>query len=552
MVQSEEQAGIQDVPRSQITNRILRATGALMLIQVILRGFGLIENIILGKYFGTSILADAYNAAREIAFYPIQFIDQAIMHSFLPVFVERMRAHGEREAWRLASTVINLLALSMLTLLLAGIVFTPDILPLFVPAWFQGRPEQSPQLIPLTVTLTRMMLAAVIFLASSSLTYSLLNSYKQFALPASADLALKGTVLVFAVVFAHAWGPVALAIGFVCGAVAKFVVHSVGLGRRFANYRPVLEVRHPSFRQFAWLALPLLIGVLFSIFRQVMDTRFTSSLPEGSLSALKYARKLCDVPVAFFPYVFGIALFPFLADIVLSGDKERLRGMLMTATRMMMLIFVPLAVTLILMRYPIVNGLFGSEQFDKDSADLTAAPLVIYALGMLAAALEIVVLQFFFAMKDTVRPIIVGIAMLPLHIGIAYLGVYHWGLQATAIALALLVNKSSKVLILYVLMRRKIFTLEGRRTLLLAGKMLLALAPFIAIIWLGVHYLPEPAQVSGKINKIIALLPYGVVAGVATLIYLAILHALRAEEVSIMVDKLRRKLRKSSAPTPAG
>ncbi|HEY3416904.1 MAG TPA: lipid II flippase MurJ [Armatimonadota bacterium] len=548
MVQSEQQAAVQDVPHAQVANRILRATGALMLVQIVLRGFGFIEKMILGKYFGTEWMADAYNAGKDIAFYVYQFIDQAVMHSFLPVFVGRLREHGEEDAWRLASTVINMLALLMLIVAVAGMVFTPQMLPLFVPSWFHHHPGQNPQLIPLTVQLTRMMLAAVIFLAASSLTYSLLNSYKQFALPASADLALKGTVLVFAIAFAHTWGPVALAVGFVCGALAKFLVHTIGLGRRFTHYRPVLDLRHPGFTTFAWLALPLLIGVLFSIFRQVMDTRFASSLPEGSISAIRYARTLCDMPVQFFPFAFGIALFPFLADIALAGDMERLRGMLMTATRMMVLIFLPLAAALIFMRYPIVNGIFGSEKFGQASADLTTAPLVLYAVGMLTAALEIVVLQFFFAMKDTVRPMVVGLAVLPLHIGIAYMGVFHWGMGAAAIALALLVNKSSKVVVLYTLIRKKLFSLEGSRTVALTGKVLIALIPFIAIIWLGVHFLPEPGHVAGKIKKILALLPFGVVAGVATLVYLALLHALRAEEVNIVVDKVRGKLRKSTAP----
>ncbi|MHB9106196.1 MAG: murein biosynthesis integral membrane protein MurJ [Armatimonadota bacterium] len=549
-----EQPTTHHLSPAQTARRILRATGALMLVQVILRGFGLIEKMILAKFFGTDFRADAYNAARDIAMYLFQLGDQVIMHSFLPVFVARMREHGEKDAWRLASTTLNIIILLTAVLAVLGIFFAPEVLPWFVPDWFKGSEARDPGLIPLTITLVKIMLVASIFLTASSLTYCLLNSYKQFALPASADMVLKGSVLVFAILFIGnlTWGPLALAAGFVCGAVGKIAVHTFGLGRRFLNYRPVVDVRHPGLGRFGWLALPLIIGVLFSIFRQVMDTRFTSTLAEGSLSALKYARTLCDMPVQFFPYVFGIALFPFLADIAVAGDKDRLRGMLMSATRMMLLIFVPLALALIIMRYPIINGLFGSDKFGEASAHLTAGPLQIYAAGMLIGALEIIVLQFFFAMSDTLRPIVVGMILSPLHIGFSYLGVFHWELGVLGVAAALVVYKTTKVAVLYFMMRRKLHSLEGRKTLVLLGKVAVALAPFILLLLAGTYLLPMPGNVEGKAAKLLALLPFVATGGVAMLVYLGVLHYLRVDEVNMLVQRIRGKLgKKDAAPETA-
>lgn len=546
MVQSTQQSGTQ-VPASQIGQRILRATGALMGIQIILKGFGAIEKIILGHLFGASYLTDAYNAAKDIAFYIFQMVDQVVMHSFLPVFVQRMREHGEEDAWRLASTIINALIPLMLLVAVIGAYVIPHLLPFFVPDWFTGNPKQNAALIPLTITLTRLMLAAVIFLATSSLTYCLLNSYKKFALPASADLALKGTVLVFAILLAHVWGPIALAVGFVCGAVAKVAVHAGGLRRSLLHYQPVTDFRHAGVKQFGILALPLLISVSFSIVRQIMDTRFTSSLTEGSLSALKFARTICDTPVQFFPFAFGIALFPFLADIALAGDRDRLRGMLMMATRMMVLIFVPLATVIILLREPLVLVAFGPK------AMITTEPLQIYAIGMLIGALEIIVLQFFFAMSDTVRPAVVGVVMVPLHIAASYLGVYHLGWGMMGIAGALLFSKGTKVIVLYAMIRRKVAGLEGRRTLGLVVKVVVALLPLAALLFWATHssYFPEPAHVKGKLKMLLALCPYGLIAGVGGIIYFALLHWLRADEVNLLVERVAGKLRKRKASASA-
>jgi putative peptidoglycan lipid II flippase len=544
-----------------VGQRILRATGALMIIQVVLRLFGIIEKIVLSHYFGTNPLAEAYFAARRLAFIVFEVIDQVIMHSFLPVFVKRLREQGEADAWRLASTTLNGLLILLVLIAVGGWAFTPEVLRLFVPDWFSG--GGSPQATE-ALRLMPVMIAAVVFLATSSLTYCLLNSYKQFALPASADLVLKGTVLVFAVLLARQWGPLALAVGFLFGALGKLLVHSISLGARLRHYRPIVELKHPGSKQFVLLALPLLIGVLVSQVRKVMDTRFLSSsvLPDGSLPAFEYARGLCDVPVQFFPFVFGIALFPFLADIAAAGDFGRLRGMLMTATRMMILIFVPLALAVILWRDPLVMGIYGSQEFDQTSALLTTAPLRVFAIGMLIGALEIIILQFFFAIADTLRPTLVGMALVPVHVAIAYLGVFHWGWGGAAIAIAWVASKGIKVLLLFTMIRQRLQGLEGARLAGFLGRMLLALVPFVLLLWVSVPWLPHLAQGVGalgapvadhfggfgaKVVKLFSLVPYGLVGGGAFLAYLGVLHSLRVEEVQLLQEQVLGRLRQRAA-----
>jgi putative peptidoglycan lipid II flippase len=549
MVHTEDQttAGGQ-----QVSRRIFRATGALMIIQVVMRGFGIIEKMIIGHFF-SAVQSDAYFAARRYAMSAFEFFDQALMHSFLPAFVQRMQEDGEERAWRLASTVINLLMLTVIAITAVGILFAPQVLGVLMSSWFtEGDAANAgdPQLL---IQLFRILLVAMLFLCTSSLTYSLLNSYKQFALPASADMALKGAVLIFALLFAKWWGPVALAAGFVVGAVAKISVHATGLRARLAHYRPVVDVKAPGFSQFLLLTVPLLIGDGLSQVRKFFDTGFANDYTQiaaGGLRALEFAKSICDVPVAFFPFAFGIALFPFLADIAAQGDLARLRAMLMTATRMMILIFVPLAVAIIALRLQITQGLFGGGQFTEAAAMETARLLQINAIGMLVGALEIIVLQFYFALSDTLRPTIIGAIMVPLHIAFAYIGVYHLGWGIMAIAAALLFSKGTKVLVLYAVIRRKLGALDVPKLLGMLAKMLLALLPFTLIILAAVYLLPHPGHVEGKIRKLLVLAPYGFATLAAGAAYLGVLRWLHVDEVMLVLQKLRGKMKKSEPTLP--
>ncbi len=558
MVQSEEQSAV--VSGQQVGRRVFRATGALLIIKGILRGFGTIEKMILGHVLGTGFATDAYLAARDIAQYLLQFVDQIIMHSFLPVFVQRMREQGEEDAWRVASTVINLLALLLTIVAGVGIIFARQIVPIFEPDWFNNAAHYPAGLVPLTILLTRIMLLAMVFLASATMTYCLLNSYKQFALPEAAKITLKVIVLAFAVILIRPLGPLALALGFVVGAAGQLLVQGFGLRRQVQYYRPVIDLKHPGVKQFWLLVLPLLVGVGLSTFRSIMDQRFASALDSGSWSALRFAKSITDVPVDFFPLAFGIALFPFLADIAASGNLERLRGMLMAATRMMVLIFLPLMGLFIVLRQPIVFLLYSQNSIGA------ADPLQIYAMQMLVGALEIIVLQFFFAMSDTLWPTIIAALMIPLHLAASYTGVFvfHWGV--IGIALALLISKGVKVIVLYGVIRKRLGTLEGKHMLAFLGKVVLALLPLAALLLAVMHFFPYAdllkATVThghhgmmGKLRHlahvVFAYLPYVGSGLVGLAIYAGLLHVLRVEEWHMLLGRVLGKLRKSAPPAEA-
>ena len=161
---------------------------------------------------------------------------------------------------------------------------------------------------------------------------------------------------------------------------------------------------------------------------------------------------------------------------------------------------------------------------------------------MLVAALEIIINQFYFAMSDTVRPTMTGMVLLPLYAAAGYIGVVVLGWGAVAVALALLLYRAGKIIALYAMIRHKLGALEGGRVPALLGKMLLALIPFTLILLLAAWKLPAPEHVSGKIHKLLVLLPFIAAGGVGGVCYLAILHYLRTEEVSLLVARVRGKM----------
>jgi len=549
-----------------IPTKIAKATGILVAVQLFMRLFGIIENIVISQLGGSSNITDIYFLARKITSPIMSFGEQVIMHSFLPSFVRKMEEEGEAKAWHLASTVINLMLIIMIGIGIIGFLYTSQFLGFFLQeegiksvgqyfngiitsAW-QNNPAYMEN-IPFILKVTKVFLGAMIFMAISSITYCLLNSYKQFGLPAASDFVLKATTLIIGVALNGKIGLIAFAVGFLFGAFLKLLTQVVGIkmiraGYDGVKYTPKIDLKDPAFKSFLLLALPLIIGWAFSTFRTALEAFFlaqASSMVEGAMTSFEFAKKICDIPITVFPYVFGIALFPFLNDIASRGEKGKLREMLTTATKIMLLIFIPLAIAVSLFSKPIVSVLFASEKFTEQAVTMTATTLSFYAFVMVFGALEIIVNQFYFANKDTVRPTLTGIYCLPLYAVVAYLGVMHFGIGALGVVLAIVVYRVAKVIILYVMIRHKTDGLPIKSLLQTLLKIILALIPFalICYVTLNIDALQITSHASGARAKMLILLPYLVSGGLAFLSYFVALYFLKTEELTFIVNKIRKR-----------
>ena len=87
-----------------------------------------------------------------------------------------------------------------------------------------------------------------------------------------------------------------------------------------------------------------------------------------------------------------------------------------------------------------------ARRFDERSVALTAPLMACYGLGLVPLAAESIVVQHYFARRNVLRPVIIGIGAVALHVLLLSVS-WRW-LGPPAIALSLVVAKSVKVLIL--------------------------------------------------------------------------------------------------------
>ncbi len=444
------------------TRKIVQATTIVTVIALVVKGLGFVEKLLLAFFFGTGAEVDAYLVAYSLPFSAYIVLREVVKPAFLPTFLRTRRA-SEEGGWRLFSVVGTLLLLLLGLATVAGILLAEPLISLAAPG-FSG--EQR----VLAVRLTRLVMPALLVLGLSTLTTAALHAQKRFTLPALGDASFRAGPLLLLLATG---GILGTSLGVSLGALGKLLIEALGLGKQLRRIRPRLDLAFPPVRTVGRLAAPLLAALFLSLFVvPLVENAFASKVGVGGVSAVAYARKIAETLTTILPYALGLVLLPFSAEMAARQDDEALATMLTRAVRALTLVFLPVTVGLAALREPFVRLLFERGAFTAASTQLTAGPLLFYAFALLPFALEVVIVQFFFARQDTLTPVLTDVIAFVVNVALIPPLMAALGLGGIALAAAL--SKALKVLLLLVLFGRRVPAFRLRPLGPFAGQMALA------------------------------------------------------------------------------
>ena len=445
--------------------QIARAAGVVMTGFVLSNLVGLLRQILVSRAFGTGSDLDAFNTASRLPELLFSlFAGGALASAFVPTFTGFL-ARGDRPgAWRLASSILNLIFLILTTLAILSAVLAPVLVRTLLAPGYQGGQ------VALAAALLRIMLLSSVIFGVSGLLMGVLNAEQHFWMPALAPsmywLGMIGGVLFLS----PAIGILGLAWGVVSGALMHFLIQVPALFGRGARYSPWLGLRDAAVRHVVRLMGPRLLGVAVVQFNFLVNTILASGMPEGSLSAIVLAWAVMTMPQVVIAQAIAIASLPTFSAQVALGKLSELRDSLAGVLRGVLFLAIPASAGLVLLRGPLISLLFERGAFDAHSVDLVAWALLWYGLGLVPHSVVEIVSRAFYALQDTRTPVLIGVVAMSLNIGLSLLftqlfenaGYFPHGGLALANSLA----TTLEMIALLVLMRVRLGGLEGRRTTL--------------------------------------------------------------------------------------
>lgn len=521
--------------------RVARAALVVMVLFVASRVLGLVREVAVSHQFGTSPEAAAYQAAFRIPDLLFNLMaGGALASAFIPTFTGFLTRDDRSGAWRLASAVANiiLLVLSMLAGLAA---LAAPWLVAHVVAPGEGF---TPELRLLTANLMRIMLASTVIFSLSGLIMGVLNAFEHFVMPAVAPLVYNLGIIVGALALAPRWGVHGLAYGVVLGAFGHLLIQVPILIHHGLHYTPTLGLRDPALapyvRQVGRLMAPRVFGVAVLQLSFLANTILASYLYVQAIPALYYGFITMLLPQGIFALSVATVIFPAFAVQAARGEMSAMRRSLSVTLRAVLFLTVPATVGLIVLRVPLIATLFQRGAFDATSTQAAAWALLFYSPGLVGHSVVEIVSRAFYALHDTLTPVLVGAGAVLLSVVLSLLLMPRFGSPTDighgphgALALANSASTTLEMLLLLWILRRKLHGLEGRE-LLGAGLRLGGAALVMGVLLVGLLQLPLAATM-----PVWLLTPLAIAAGAG--VYALAAWLLRADEVRLVPQLLLRR-----------
>ncbi len=398
------------------------------------RALGLLRSVAIADAFGTDPELDAYWVAFRLPDLVFQVLAGATLSAaFIPTFSGIALRGGEAAAWRLASSVLNLVALATLAMAALAFIFAPLIVPLLAPGLGEGSGRQD-ELHGLAIELTRLMLLSPILFGVSGMATGMLHARQRFWAPALAPMIYNASIIFGAVALAPSFGVQGLAAGVLIGAGGHLLVQLPALRSAGMRWGPTFDVGSEGVREVGRLMGPRVLGLAAGQVNLVVIIFFASFVSDGAVSAVNYAFLMMMLPVGIAGMAISTAIFPTLAQQAAAQQLNALRRSIVDSLRIILFLSVPASAGLLLLAQPAVRLLFQRGAFDAASTDLVVDALMLFALGVFAHAGIEILSRGFYALSDTRTPVQFAVLAMLANLALCAAFVAPFGVRGLAAA----------------------------------------------------------------------------------------------------------------------
>lgn len=514
--------------QQSLNRTIIQSTGIVMASVLLSRVLGFAREWTVAHQIGSNAITDAYYAAFTLPdFLNYLVAGGSLSITFIPVFAKFVAENKEEEGWHVFSTVMTFMGLFVIALIVVAEIFAPQLVSAIAPGFGPAEKQH-------VVFLTRLMLPAQFCFYEGGILTAVQYAKGEFIVPSLAPLIYNLTIILGGVMLASRIGITGFSVGVLVGALAgNFLLQIYGAHLVGARFSFALNLRHPGFRLFLKLAIPIMLALSLSFTDDWIIRWFGSYLVPASITWLTYAKNLMRVPLGVVGQAIGVASFPVLAQLYSEGKFAELNRVLNDTFKGLILLLVPISAFTIAQSPYVVHLVFSHTRLHAADLQATSATLALFSVGMFAWGAQNLLSRGFYSTRDTWTPAIVGTAFtivdIPLYWWLARRA-QHLGL-ATASSLGIILF----TVVLTVLLVRRTKNHEIKDLLLFFAKVCAASILAAAAVFEIARWLSRGIRWERMLGSFEILL---IGTGIGALLFFALLKLLRTRELDAYLSKL--------------
>lgn len=393
------------VPQSPGPGRqsgMLRSTAVFSAMTLVSRVAGYLRDWLQASMFGAGPAVSAFVVAYRIPNYLRRiFAEGSFSSAFVPVLSE-LKQKGDKEALQdFLDHVAGALLAVVVVVSGLGMLLAPWIAKLFL-----AFASDEAGTVPLAAEMLRITFPYLVFISMTALAGAVLNTFKQFGLPALAPV-LHNLMVIAAMLGLAGYLEVpekALAWGVLAAGIAQLLVLWPAMGRLGLRPRFRLNFRHEGVRRVFKLMLPTIFSSSVAQVNLLVGTVFASLLVPAAQAWLYYSDRLTELPLGLFGVAIGTVILPQLSRHHADADTEGYSRSLDWGLRVVMLVGTPAALGLALLAEPLTASLFRYGEFTVQDTRMVGYALTAMSVGIPTFMLSKVLLPAFYARQDTRTP----------------------------------------------------------------------------------------------------------------------------------------------------
>lgn len=494
------------------------------------RIFGLVRDILMFAALGATLWSDAFIIAFTIPNLFRRLLGEgALTSAVVPIFSDVLKKSGREQAFAFLNQVLFRLMLLLIVLVIGGIfglalISDSGLLP---ERWALG------------AGLSAILLPYMLFVCLAAIVSAGLNLIGRFAAAAGTPIILN--ISIIGSLTLGMWledDPHKIVYWLCCGVLVGGLLQlSVPMcDLAYQGWRPKVSKGFKSEIRELWhLLTPGLLGAAILQVNILVSRLLAYSLDASSVSILYLASRLMELPLGVFTVSVATVFFPLLARSIANQDKQSFAASFAQGMRLILGVSIPAGIGLMIVGEPVLE-LCRWGAFDYGDAVQKTVPLIaIYGFGLPFYSAATFVTRGLHAYKDMKSP--VRIAGICLVVNLFSGAVLMQFLGAAGLAASNVIAAILQSILLWKALSKQSLELRALSFRNAFGKILASGAIMGLIGVTGNQILTH----LGLQNKAYGLVTMFLTIPACVIIYFAVLHILKFEELKILSSYLKNR-----------
>lgn len=513
-------------------NSFLKSSIIILLIVTLGKAIALVRDSLVASSFGMTDNNSIYAFALGATMLFIS-LGYGLTTSFIPIHSEVIENKDFQYRNKFVSNVINVSLLINIIIIIFGFIFAENIVKM-APTL-----AADDEILKSTVLLIRIMFISLIFVSIQSVVAGVLQSHHQFIEPAAMAIVSSLINIIYIVFFLDTYGLFGFGVATVIGFLGMLIINIpkfYKLGYRYTFY---LDFKDKNLIKILKM-IPSV--VIFSSLVQInlfIIRGFGGSITTQAINILDYANKVNLIIYEIFAVAINMAVYPMLSQYVAQKDTEGYKNAFVKAFNMILLIMIPAAIGVFVLREEIITVYLRRGEFKQEDVYLVSSVLVYCVPSMIFFGLKDLLSRAFFSLQKS------RVAMYNSILTIVFTIIFPYGLinfyNERGIALGSTVATILTTIIMLLQLNSQLNKIGLKRILIVFLKILVA----SSIMGIAVYFFKNLVIVQLGKTMLSNILALGISAFIGVVIYSIIALIMKIDEFIYIINILKNKFVKS-------